>query len=209
MAEYPDWVLRYKSKGMYVKKSKSGYSLYRGHSERVPGKKYPIFKCDEYMGIITERDGLVKSSPSVKPDVKVLRYGLFKMVEHVCSILRKPLWARGLDANLIYSHSLLSLEGEDSVWSYSCSWLSERYPGLDMCRTLSEEEKLSLERMKKQMYSKLQSGYGSDLLELMRMSSNVYAVHVNEKWVLSNVSEELFSKAAKYDLIFLMNTDKQ
>jgi len=59
MAMYPDWLMKYKTKGIYVKKTKSGYSLYRGHSERIPGKNYPVFKCDEYLGIVTEKDGLI------------------------------------------------------------------------------------------------------------------------------------------------------
>ena len=47
MPTLPDWVLRYKTKGIYAKRVKAGYALYRGHSERVEGKAYPAFRCDE------------------------------------------------------------------------------------------------------------------------------------------------------------------
>jgi hypothetical protein len=70
MPPLPDWVLKYKTKGIYTKKTKHGYALYRGHSERVPGKSYPVFRCDEYLGIVTEQEGLVPSRPPVKPAIR-------------------------------------------------------------------------------------------------------------------------------------------
>ena len=38
MANYPDWVLKYKSKGYYVNKYKDHYRLYKGHCEYKDGK---------------------------------------------------------------------------------------------------------------------------------------------------------------------------
>ncbi len=58
---YPEWVLKYKEKGMYVNKCKDGYYLYRGHSERVKGTKKVKRVVDEYIGKITEHDGLVRA----------------------------------------------------------------------------------------------------------------------------------------------------
>ena len=38
MANYPEWVLKYKTKGYYVNKYKDHYRLYKGHCERINGK---------------------------------------------------------------------------------------------------------------------------------------------------------------------------
>jgi len=41
---YPDWVLKHKVPGTYVqKKDEDTYRIYRGHSERRPGKTYPVY----------------------------------------------------------------------------------------------------------------------------------------------------------------------
>lgn len=89
MPQLPDRVLKYKTKGIYAKKTKTGYALYRGHSERVPGKSYPVFRCDEYLGIVTEQEGLVPSRSPVKAGIRVLRYGFCRVAEASCNVLRK------------------------------------------------------------------------------------------------------------------------
>ena len=38
---YPEWVQKYRTKGMTVKKKGDAYYLYKRTSKRVPGKKYP------------------------------------------------------------------------------------------------------------------------------------------------------------------------
>ena len=81
MPTLPDWVLRYKTKGIYAKRVKAGYALYRGHSERVEGKAYPAFRCDEYLGIVTEREGLVPPRPPVRAGIQVLRYGFSRVAD--------------------------------------------------------------------------------------------------------------------------------
>ena len=67
MPQLLDWVLKYKTKGIYAKKAKNGYALYRGYSESAAEKSYPVFRCDVYLGIVTEQESLVPSRPPVKP----------------------------------------------------------------------------------------------------------------------------------------------
>ena len=38
---YPEWVQKYRTRGMTVKKKGESYYLYKRTSKRVPGKKYP------------------------------------------------------------------------------------------------------------------------------------------------------------------------
>ncbi len=58
--EYPEWVMKHLEKGVYVNKVKGTYYLYRAHSEKQPGKKYPVRVFDGYIGKVTEDEGLVE-----------------------------------------------------------------------------------------------------------------------------------------------------
>ena len=192
MANYPEWLMQYKTKGIYVKRTKEGYALYRGHSERVEGKNYPVFKCDEYLGIATEKDGLITPKPSVRPGVKVRRFGLYAVCKPICAVLLRSPRRKGLDAELLYAHSLLRVEGVDTPEGFAGSWMSEVYPDLDINRSLTVMETGIVERITKQIRAKLRSKFGEEeWAQIAGMASNVYAVHVNGQWVMSTLPEEL------------------
>jgi hypothetical protein len=196
----PEWVLRYKTKGVYVKKTKTGYALYRGHSERVEGKPYPVFRCDEYLGIVTEADGLVPSRPPVKGPVRVLRYGLCQAAEAVCSVLRMHPRRLGLDADLLYVRAVLGYEGRESRAGYEGSWLSILFPGLDLDRGLDEREERVLSNLRRQVASKLEGGFGPDGQQLLSLCADLYAVHVNGAWHLAGLGGELARLASRHSV---------
>ncbi len=200
MPTLPEWVLRYKTKGVYVKKTKTGYALYRGHSERVEGKPYPVFRCDEYLGIVTEADGLVPSRPPVKGSVRVLRYGLCQAAQAVCSVLRMHPRRLGLDADLLYVRAVLGYEGRESRAGYEGSWLSILFPGLDLDRGLDEREERVLSNLRRQVASKLEGGFGPDGRRLLELCADLYAVHVNGAWHLAGLGEELARLASRHSV---------
>lgn len=70
MANYSDWVLKYKSKGYYVNKYKDHYRLYKGHCEYKDGKYVRI--VDYYCGTITEKNGFVPSQGLFKGDINII-----------------------------------------------------------------------------------------------------------------------------------------
>lgn len=55
---YPEWVLKYHSKGTSIKEIKGNYYLYKVTSKRVKGKLYPV-SIQKYVGKITEK-GIIK-----------------------------------------------------------------------------------------------------------------------------------------------------
>jgi len=207
MAPLPDWVLKYKKKGVYARKTKSGYALYRGHSERVTGKKYPVFRCDEYLGIVTEADGLKPSRPPVKPTIKVLRYGFSRILEASCAVLRKHPQRLGLDAELLYVHAALGLEGRESVQGFASSYLSLMFPSVDMQKPLSDQQERYLSSMRLQVASKPRDRYGEDYDELRELSADVYALYVNGGWHLSEISQRLAYLAEKHAVLFEIGGD--
>lgn len=152
-------------------------------SEAIPnvsrGKGYPVLRCDEYIGIVTEKDGLAPSRPPVRPGIEVLRYGLFCVVEPLCGVLRMNPRKQGYDAGLLYSHCVLSLEGRNTVQGYEGSWLSVCFKDADVSRALSPQERAALDRMKIQMRTKLTDKLGGDKDRMISMADNVYAVRVN------------------------------
>ena len=204
MADYPDWVLKYKTKGIYIKKTKSGYALYRGHSERIEGKKYPVLKCDEYLGVVTEEDGLIPSRPPVKPRLLVRTYGVEYTAERCCSVLRLPLRKKKLDEKYIYSHALLSFQREDNAALYSSSILSLWYGDFDYGRKATFEEEETIERLKKQIRAKFASAFEGDWKEAVALLSSIYAVFVNERWVLSEVPSSLERILSAHNLALKM-----
>jgi hypothetical protein len=200
MQKLPDWVLKYKTKGIYVKKTKTGYALYKGHSERVAGKRYPIFRCDEYLGIATEKDGLVPSKPPVKPGIKVFRYGFCCISETLCNVLRLNPKRLGMNADVLFVKAVLGYEGKENQLGYEGSYLSILFPGLDLDESLSEQENQFLPTLRRQVASKLNDNLGSEKDEMLALSSNLYAVYVNGGWHLSELSERLKVLALKHSV---------
>ncbi len=202
MPALPDWVLKYKTKGIYARKTKTGYALYRGHSERVPGKSYPVFRCDEYLGIVTEKEGLTPSKPPVKAGIKVLRYGFYQVAEASCKVVRTHPKRLGLDAETLFVRTTLGLEGRESQHGYEGSWFSLLFPEMDLVRDLTKGEEQYLPTMRRQVESKLRDRLGLDFDEMLALCSNLYAVHVNGGWHISDMPDRLKELAMKYAISF-------
>ena len=55
---YPEWAIKFKTKGTILrKKDEKSYYLFKVHSERQEGKKYPVLVQDELIGTIS-KDGI-------------------------------------------------------------------------------------------------------------------------------------------------------
>ena len=89
MADYPEWVMKFKEKGTYVNYVKGKYYLYAAHSKRVPDTKKINRVCDGYLGRITEEDGLIPPKDKVSGIVLVLEYGLSSTILAVYSNIHK------------------------------------------------------------------------------------------------------------------------
>lgn len=198
MSQLPDWVLEYKTKGIYTKKTKTGYALYKGHSERVPGKKYPVFRCDEYLGIVSEKDGLVPSKPPVKAGIKVLRYGFCRIAETSCNMLKKTPKRLTMNMDILFVKAVLGFEGMETQQGYEGSWLSILYPRINMNQSLTEQEERFLLTLRRQIDSKIKDRFGLESEDVLTLSANLYAVHVNGSWHLSDISKQLKNFAAKH-----------
>ncbi len=72
---YPDWAEKYRSKGRTIRKVRNGYGLYQCTSVYVPGQKYPK-SVQEYLGMITEKDGFIPKNSHSASSYAFIEYGL-------------------------------------------------------------------------------------------------------------------------------------
>ena len=201
MSDYPDWVKKYKTKGLYVVKRANGsYSLYKGHSERVEGKNYPVLKCDEYIGTITEENGLIPYNPTIKGIVKVYEYGLWALYDKVCGILRSVANHHNMDEEVLFRRAFLKVtENEDNL-GYERQWISVQDKSIASLRELTIKESEVVKRLAIQLNSKLNDTLKEDASLIINLCKSLYVVHVNGKYVLSEMPKDLDSYLEKYGI---------
>lgn len=204
---YPDWVLKHKIKGTYVQIRGGKYYLYRGHSERVPDKSYPVLKFDEYLGQITEQEGLITPKPPVRPGVSVYCYGPYLLIEYFArTILAKLRAEQGLSAEQISILAQLKLvHGHWNKHLYLGSWLSLQYPGLKIPEAVSETQLFSIDRVINKITDKLSGVSAGKMQQVIDLARRVSVVEVNNQWVISRIPEELKEINEVYKILWEVN----
>ncbi len=199
---YPDWVMKHKTKGMYVNKvNDETYRLYRGHSQRVPGTNKVKRIVDEYIGTITKSEGLKKTQPKIKGPVQVLRYGrscllsqlMPQYIRHLQQVVERN-WETAYVWGL-----LLSQYGESAGSWYRYDWLSVRYPGLEFTDASLLQE---AHRMGVMLEDKLRQRFGKDALRMVEFADRIYRVYVNGQWVTSEIEPEAVQAARRYGIVW-------
>jgi len=182
MSKFPDWVLKHKIKGTHIISKNGNYYLYKVHSERRPGKTYPVLVTDEYLGTITE-NGLISKKQKIN-DIIVKEYGL--------SIYFKDLTLKLIpsidNSSLVYivldlAYSKVTIE------TYNLSYISELYPNSFVNNLPSIESKMFLVKQK------VDKNLNYDLLR------QVYKVRINGNWFNSNISDLANEELKKYSII--------
>ena len=191
MIDYPDWVLKHKIKGTYLKHVKGRYYLYRGHSERVPGTKKVRFICDEYLGRISQEEGLIPPKDKVSGPVISFEFGLSAVILSSCGNIHK-----GFRKTFVkYGDFLMAvsvLEYLYSSWStelLSFSWLSLHFPQMAVPETLTDAQTNAIIRGKLMIADTMERIFGDDLPALKDYLSLVRLLRINEKMYLSHIPD--------------------
>lgn len=171
---YPEWVQKYRKQGTTVKKKGNAYYLYKRTSKRVPGKKYPQ-PVDTYIGVITP-EGVVESGKKKLSlsDIEVYEYGFSHSVWALCpESWKKPLgndWEDVLRIIISRYSPETYLRRDNSIKKETD--FRYQFPSqiAALKRRLSMEQKIEFE----------------DLMLL----KTVYAVIIENKTVISKISEE-------------------
>jgi len=184
---YPDWVLKHKYPGMYVqKKDEHTYRIFRGHSERRPGKRYPVLVTDEYIGTITKEHGLIRTKPKIKGEVLVKRYGGYCLLWNLCRVQVERLIRQYGDASVFLEACMGVLYGESSDLRYAGDWMSEHYRGLQF--PLEGPAAREAARIAEGMHTTVSSRFGGQRQAVLDAAASIYRVNINGMWITSSTS---------------------
>lgn len=179
---YPPWVMKYKKKGLYVNKvNESTYRLYRGHSERVAGTNKVKRIVDEYIGTITESEGLKIRPAKVKGEVRVLHYGGYALLSWYCRRHIGGLFSQKEKIPIAVVAMLLLLYGKADELSYQGDWICTIHPNIEF--PLTDSDQREAERVSRGLHSTLEKALQEDTNQMIRCSKQIYKVWVNGSWV--------------------------
>lgn len=202
MANYPEWVMKYKEKGTYINYVKGKYYLYSAHSERVPGTKKVKRICDAYLGRITKEDGLISPKDKVEGTVTVLEYGLSALILSVCGNIHKGLRKTFTkNGDFVMAAAILSFiytKYNSSLFHYS--YLSVRFPELDFKAPPTEAQTSGIDRGFRMIKDTMLRIFAEDLQDIIIHFGHLYKVNVNGKIYLTEESNEIQGLKQKYKI---------
>lgn len=173
---YPEWVEKYRENNTSIKLIRGKYYLYRRTgSKRVKGKKYPQ-PIDEYVGVITEEDGLIpaKKNRVCLKGIEVREYGFSKALTERCPDSWKQL--HGKDWEELLRTVIVSRS--------SNSYLLDEYDIKDWNGFRGYQRGAVTASLGR----KLHESYGVSLEDL-QMLGTIYIVRMEGKAVLSNIHD--------------------
>lgn len=189
MADYPDWVMKHKTKGTYVNCVKGRYYLYAAHSERVPGSKKVRRVSDGYIGRITEEDGLIRARDKVAGGIAVFERGLCMALHSLCSDVAKGLRRefRAAADKVLVAGLLAAAYGDSGQDAYQWSCLSLKYPGLDM-RSLTAKQRVGAERCARMARDQLGRRFGEAAAEAAALLPRICVARANGRLYQAQVA---------------------
>ena len=176
---FPDYVIQYKKKGYKIKEINNHYYLYKVTSSRIEGYKYPQEK-DIYLGVITDK-GLIQPK-KVPMSITTYEYGISMYLMYLANK-----YIDGCSINVKVKVVLSLMYG---VYLYDChyksSYLSIVYPNIKV---------YALNQSEKQLTHKIQSNINYHDYNIL---FNIQAINIDNKWILSNLTQEQKETLKKY-----------
>lgn len=170
---YPEWVQKYRTRGMTVKKKGDAYYLYKRTSKRVPGKKYPQ-PVDTYVGIITPEGVIESNKKKVEiSGIEVWEYGFSKAILDLCPEgWKKP----------------LGDEWEDVLKLIICGWSDASYLHRGKLRD-KDEFHCQFNVQAASLSRRIWKEHKTDIKELAPLK-RVYLVEIGKEKMISKVDPE-------------------
>jgi hypothetical protein len=204
MADYPDWVMVHKKKGTYINVVSGKYYLYAAHSERVPGTKKVRRISDGYLGRITEKEGFIPAKGKMSDGIDVYEFGLSETIMRLCPKIHAGL-RREFRVNADYvmvAGTLIVMYGSVRREFYESSWLSERFPGLDMGKIVTEKQQTGIERASRMIADTLKRHFGNDFETAISVLPLVRKARIGKETRLARIREDITQFAGKYGIDF-------
>ncbi len=202
MANYPDWVMKFKEKGTFINYSNGKYYLYSAHSERVPGTGKVKRIYDEYLGRITEKDGLIPPKDKVSGEVFVLEYGLSATIISLCKNIHSGFRRNFKDkADFVMVCSILSIiYGGYNEDVFQLSYLSIKFPNVNFNKNPTLNQLTAIERGIRMINDTLYEKFKLDKQDIMLHFQHICKVKINNRFYISNKSNIVENLIKKYNI---------
>jgi hypothetical protein len=196
---FPDWAEKFRTKGTAINKVKDKYYLYRVHSERIKGTDKVRKVNDEYLGRITEA-GLIAPKSKINGNIIIKEYGIYAFILSINDVIIKRIIK---DFNTSYKTIITValiqfLYGSFNDLLYKNSFMSVVYPNIDF-NSLNSEELITIERLENMFKSYLVK-LDIDLNTVIHALRNTNMVYINNKWYLSEQSNEAKEIIEKFNI---------
>lgn len=196
-SNYPDWVLKYKSKGVYVNKVGDKYYLYRAHCVYDKKTKKNVRVSDGYIGRVTEKDGFIPVRDKVTGPVFVFELGLY----YFLSVLLKDVYKSFKNDKRRDSILSLGILNYLGVMDFSSTALFYIYKRAEDKHFNEEHVKNEADRVKNMLDHFISTRIEeNDWINLQRMLPSIHLVKVNDKYYISSYSDELKKLLDKYNV---------
>lgn len=203
-ANYPDWVMKHKTKGRYVNfVPPDKYYLYEAHSvrDKDTGKIKRI--CDGYLGRITEKDGLILSKKKRPPEdhtVHTLEYGFSYVIRKITDRIRSALCSSYPgNGTIIYALSILNyMYGFYDESLFSQSYLSVVFSDSEYPSSLSASLTAAVERGTRMITETMKKQFHENLNSVRAYSSCIAVIHTNNSYSLPDIPDHTKVLLQKY-----------
>lgn len=189
--DYPNWVMKHKTKGTYINKVGDKYYLYAAHSERIKGTNKVRRISDGYIGRITEEHGLIPAGKRLKSEPESFEVGLsFPIVYVSTGILKGMLKSYRKNGKLIYCCSIISYIYETySKALFDRSYLSLRFPDVSFPERFSPSVITGIERGTRMLGDHLPRFFGDDLQPFLCFFPDIRLLKINAVYYLTGHSD--------------------
>lgn len=196
-ANYPDWVMKYKSKGVYVNKVGNTYYLYRAHCVYDKTTKKNKRVSDGYIGRVTEEDGFIPFKDKVQGDIYVYEYGLYFFLSALLKDVYKSLKANKKKDTVMALAIMKYLD----YYEYFTTGLFNIYKNVNIELFNDKDVNKEAERISNMLSHFISTRVkDNDWQYLLNALPSIHLVQVNEKYYISSYSNELKQALNKYNM---------
>lgn len=196
-ANYPDWVMKYKSKGVYVNKVGNTYYLYRAHCVYDKTTKKNKRVSDGYIGRVTEEDGFIPVKDKVQGDIYVYEYGLYFFLSALLKDVYKSLKANKKKDTVMALAIMKYLD----YYEYFTTSLFNIYKNVNIELFNDKDVNKEAERISNMLSHFISTRVkDNDWQYLLNALPSIHLVQVNEKYYISSYSNELKQALNKYNM---------
>lgn len=203
-ADYPDWVMKYKTKGTYINRVGDKYYLYAAHSERIKGTDKVRRVSDGYIGRITQAEGLIRSKPKLKRTPFSLEIGLSYTILSVTADIGNGIKkSYRKNSDIVYCCSILSYIYDSYSRSlYEKSYLHIRFPDLTFLERFPPAITTGIERGNRMLHDSMAKHFGNDLTRVHNYFTDIRLLDIDGCLYLSGLNDEAVSLSDKYGIIW-------